>query len=290
MWWDSIGGAFVGMTENALANKKIEVTNRLDKVNADASNAVRQAQNAFTAAKGSLARWTQSVNNNRRLTAGGKQLEAAVTNYRRERDDLGKQSFSQSIRMAEQQGASAAAQAAAGIDGGVVDMVNGATALRDSLVAENLKSYGELADYDAAKRAGAITLNTAQGLDNSLMLDMLDYNVDITNPQVGFSRTAAIMRGIASSQGVSPDASNKAADNSYKSNDAGTNARFSFSGMNANNETLSGDAHLNSNGYIGSGSDSSSSQQPYKLWDTGNLYSSNFGKQDENQSGSFWSF
>lgn len=192
MWWNALAGGIAGYFHNDSINAEIDSANRISASNAKAGNIVRQAQNALKAAQGGLARWVQSVNNNRRLDAGAGALEANIVNYRRGRDALGREEFGQSIRRAEVAGGAAAQQAFAGVTGSVVDMVNGSTALRDSIVREDLKQRGEFLDFDAAHRAGTIMHQTVQGLDGSVILDSLDYNVEVakSSPLLSKFRTA----------------------------------------------------------------------------------------------------
>lgn len=195
MWWGMLGGAIAGYFGNDAARAQADANTRISAANAKAGNQVRTASNAFEAAKGNLARYAQSVSNNQRLKAGGDAVEANIVNYRRARDNLSLQSFSTSIRQAEQAGAAAAAQANSGIDGSVVDQVNGATALRDSIVDEAIRRNGGTMDYDAAHRAASIEVQTVQGMDGSLILDQLDYNVDFAQVSPKISAFAAAVRG-----------------------------------------------------------------------------------------------
>lgn len=156
-----------------------EANTRISKTNAEASNTVRKASNAFQAAQGGLHRFIQSVNNNRILDSGGQALEANVVNYRRTADQLLTQSFSDSISQAEQAGAAAAAAAQAGIGGNVVDMVDHSTNLRNSIVNEQARVRGEQYASDTGRRAATIMSQTIGGMDQSLILDQMDYNKDV---------------------------------------------------------------------------------------------------------------
>lgn len=171
----------------------VEANNMLSRANAEAGNKVRQASNELTAAKNSLARWTQSVNNQRLLKQGGEALEASVVNYRRGEDELVRQSFSQSIAEAEQAGMAAASAAAAGVAGSVVDTVNMTTALRDSIVRQEFADARNMAAYDTQRRAGTIMSQVVGGLDNSLILDSLDFNIDVAQRQAKPSYFPAVL-------------------------------------------------------------------------------------------------
>lgn len=151
----------------------------INKANADAANLVRGARNELVVAKGRVARANQAENNKRTLTQGGRTAEAAAINYRRVRDSSITEDFEGQIRMAEQAGAAIASQALAGVGGSVVDMVNGTTALRNARLQYAQKQRMKAADYDAAQAQTDIKRATIQSLDDSSIIDDLDYNVDL---------------------------------------------------------------------------------------------------------------
>lgn len=171
--------SFLGLFSMQGAQAEAEINTRLSKVRADANNTVRQASNVAAAAQGSLARFIQSVNNNRRLKAGGQALEANVVNFLRSDDQLLKQGLSLSVQEAEQAGAAAAAAAVNGIGGSVVDDVNLSTNLRAALIEDGLKDMRSTEAYDTSRRAGSIMSQMVGSLDQSLILDAIDYNQDV---------------------------------------------------------------------------------------------------------------
>jgi hypothetical protein len=202
MWWMAVVGAANGLIQGSAAREQAKLNNRLSKVNADAANKVRGASNVAKAAEGSLARWVQSVNNNRQLDSGGDQAEANIVNYRRQADAGLTQDFATSIRDAEQQGAAAAAQAVSGIAGNVTDTVNTSMALRDSIARQQTEDFRAFANYDTARRAGSIMSQMIGGLDNSLIFDALDYNQDVAHVTPIMSHWANAIQGGAQSMGV----------------------------------------------------------------------------------------
>lgn len=170
-----------GQMKGAVNRATAAANNRIEEVNAETSNRLRIAKNAEDASHKNLGRWAQSVNNNRQLDAGGAALEANVVNQLRGEDAAMRASFSDSIRAAEQEGASAAAAAASGVDGGIVDMINGSVVLRDSIVRQRVEDVADMRRYDAAVRAGSIMSQMAGGLDSSLLLNTLDHNISTAN-------------------------------------------------------------------------------------------------------------
>jgi hypothetical protein len=202
MWWMAVVGAANGLLQGSAAREQAKLNNRLSKVNAEAANKVRGASNAAAAAEGSLARWVQSVNNQRQLDSGGDALEANVVNYRRQSDAGLTQDFASSIREAEQAGAAAAAQAVSGIAGNVTDTVNASMALRNSIVQQQVEDFRGFQNYDTARRAGSIYSQMIGGMDNSLIFDALDHNVDVANVTPVMSHWANAIQGAAASMGV----------------------------------------------------------------------------------------
>ena len=200
-------GAISGYLGAKSAQASAQAFNRLSAASTAASNKVRVTSNAATAAQNTLARWVQSVNNNRQLQAGGESLEAGVVNYRREADSALTQSFADSISSAEQQGAAAASQAAAGVGGSVVDMVNGSVALRDSIVRQSIGTQRDQQAYDVTRRAGLIMSQMVGGLDNSVIMDTLDYTRDAAQYQTVPSTMPGIVNGILQSGAVQSAAS-----------------------------------------------------------------------------------
>lgn len=171
--------SFMAIFSIDAANAQAAANQRVSFANAAAGNKVRTARNAAQAAQNSLARWVQSVNNNRALDAGGQALEANSVNFRRASDAGVREDFLTSLQSAEQAGMSAAMAAAAGIDGQVVDMVNSSVALRDSIVQQQTADYRGMQSYDATRRAASIMQQTVGGLDSSLILDSFDTSIDV---------------------------------------------------------------------------------------------------------------
>jgi hypothetical protein len=194
--------SFLNLFSIQAQQAEVEMNNRLSRVRAEEGNRVRQASNAAAAAEGSLNRFIQSVNNNRQLKAGGQALEANMVNFYRSDDQLQQQGFSQSIEEAEQAGAAAAAAALNGVAGSVVNDVNLSTQLRDGIMRHAFDDLRDKEAYDTARRAGSIMSQMVGSLDQSLIIDRLDYNQDVAMQQAkpgGRGLQAAILlgRGIA---------------------------------------------------------------------------------------------
>lgn len=182
MWFTAASAAlsFLGGFGNASVEKaQAGINTKLSAAQAENVNKVREATNEFKAAEGHMARWTQAVNNSRRLDASGSNLEAAVVNYQRQSSARITQRFSDSIREAEADGAFAASQAAKGVTGAVSDAIAGSMALRSSIVGQAAKDFEGMASFDQRKRTAGIMSEMIGGLDQSIIFDALDYNTDV---------------------------------------------------------------------------------------------------------------
>lgn len=198
--WQQMIGSFAavarGYVQGHLEKASVETNNRINKANAENRNKVRGAENAFAAAKGALARYMQSVNNNRVLEAGGKAMEANLVNARRREDVMQGASFEDQLRATEQMGQQAAAAAFVGVGGEVADMVSASTRLMRQRAQQAAEQQRDYRLHDVAERAGVIQAQTVRGLDSSLILDALDYTTDVAQTQKAVRPwTRAILAG-----------------------------------------------------------------------------------------------
>jgi hypothetical protein len=177
--YSAIAAGLRGYVDTHLQNANIEAGNRLSAANASAGNRVRLASNTFSAARGALARYIQSLRNGQVLAAGGEALEANIVNARRQDDGALEAGFERSIKHTEQLGAQAAAAAFAGVGGEVADMVSLSTRLMQQRVDYAAARSRDFSNYDAARRGASIVQQTVRGLDNSLILDSIDYTIDV---------------------------------------------------------------------------------------------------------------
>lgn len=295
MWWNMIAGFAQGWIHGQATRALTEANNSIAKQNAESSNKVRVASNAAMAAKNTVARFVQSLNNNRTLDSGGDAIEQNMVNFRRGADNMDKQSFGQQIRSAEQQGMAAAAQAFSGVDGSVVDMVNGSTALRDSMVRQNTQDSKDMASYDVARRAGNIMTQMVGGLDNSLILDNLDYTKDVAKQEAIIGNFGYAMRGMAEHMGgggAINSGYDKADANYTKETSSGS---LAFRERSSSAYDLADYGHDTKGGNVFGFKDTSdySSGNPYSIGGGGGS-SSKFGDRKEdsywNTSSSYYSF
>lgn len=171
--------AVMGIGKGILAEAEANAFNRVSEANAAASNLIRTANNKLKGARGSLARYNQSVNNQRVLENTGSAAEAAAINYRRARDSTINDDLESQIAFAEQAGAQAAASALSGLSGGVADIVAGTTALRKARIQQRTDEALKGMDYDAAQRNKQIMQAGWDSLDHSEITEDLDYSTNV---------------------------------------------------------------------------------------------------------------
>lgn len=181
---DTAVKAIMGISAGITARANVNAANIVNSANAYASNLVRGANNELSAKRGSLARYVQSVNNQRALDNVGDQLASAQVNYRRARDSATNDDLETQLKFAEQAGAQAAASAMAGMSGGVADIVAGTTALRKARIQQRTNDALRMGDSDAAMRLGQIAAAGLDSLDQSEVADSLDYGKDVAVQQV----------------------------------------------------------------------------------------------------------
>lgn len=176
--------------------------NIVNEANSYAINLVRKANNKLAAARSSLAYYNQDENNKRVLENAGSAAEAAQVNYRRARDEAVTGSVEDQIAAAERAGAQASAAAFSGLTGGVVDVVRGATALRQSRIEQRTNDMLRMGDWDASKQAANIMQAGWDSLDTSDLTPLLDYSEDI--PQITKMPKSSILSDVATFMASNP--------------------------------------------------------------------------------------
>lgn len=177
---------------SAGTNVKItDARNSVFRAQAAAENRVRDARNAFSLARSTAARQQQATNNSRLLTNLGAGLEEQARNFARAKDLSLRGSFEDNIREAETAGEQAAMAAFGGVQGDAVDVISGTTALRQARAYEEAKRYGQQADFDYRYSRMAMVNAAISGMDNTTILDDVDYGISIARQDYAPSAGAA---------------------------------------------------------------------------------------------------
>lgn len=176
-------GAAQAYLGSSVQRATIGANNRVAAAQAEAANTVRDAANTLSSARGGLARYMQSLQNQQTLEAGGQMLEANLVNSLRAEDTLREASFEDQIRNAEALGSQAAAAAFSGVGGEVADTISVTTRLMQQRAGERALRNTRYRSFDTSRRAEAITEQTVRSLDSSLIFDQLDLSTDIARQQ-----------------------------------------------------------------------------------------------------------
>lgn len=119
-------------------------------------------------AKAGLAQFITTMNNNKRLKAGGDAWAAAQQNRTRNKEASLNQSLEAIIAESEQSGAYAANAASKGQGGSAVAIIDMAMELRNSRASQSRKQANGYIDYDTTKQLAGVMAQTIDGLDQSV--------------------------------------------------------------------------------------------------------------------------
>lgn len=176
-----LGLASLGLTlaGSFAANRVQNAESKLREAQVAGANSNRLAKNIERGAEASLARFMQSSNNNRRLRAAGKQLEAGTQTMIRTQDNMATTSIEQQLREAEQQGAYAANVASTGTGGNSVDMIDLTMRLKNSRQRAAVTQNNKYINYDMAQQLAGIMPQTIEGLDTSTYSAGMDHSTNM---------------------------------------------------------------------------------------------------------------
>lgn len=182
--WASAGSAVgSGIASFITASAQADVA----EIQANSSNIIRQINNSTTrvvnqrnAVLTGMQRWAQGVRNDRVYEAVGKTQEALAINFNRARDARTRGNFAQNIRNAEESGRMAAAAAASGITGSVVDVINTTNVLKQNMQRTAVMDAEHQINYDEGKKEFDQRLALLDQMDHTLIFDNLE-RIDFGN-------------------------------------------------------------------------------------------------------------
>lgn len=164
--------------------------NKASKYTADASNKIRAINNQTAmvvsqrnAVLSGMQRWAQGVRNDRVYEGVAANQEALAVNFNRARDARTRQNFSVNIQQAEESGRQAAAAAASGVSGSIVDVIDMTTRLRNGI--QNIARI-------EAEDQMVVDYGKQEFAQRWALLDSLDYSLIFDNmEQLDFGHTEA---------------------------------------------------------------------------------------------------
>ncbi|ATI16344.1 internal virion protein [Caulobacter phage Lullwater] len=143
---------------------------------ADAQRSLRDARNEAAGARSSLALWSHSLGNQRKLEVAGDKVNSLTENILRQADDASFGRIKDRVRTAELLGASTAMAAWAGVGGSTIEQFNSAMELGDALSQERADRAVETMKYQGAQQKGATIKDTIASLGYETFNAELDYN------------------------------------------------------------------------------------------------------------------
>jgi len=169
-------GAATAVLDGQVSNRFARVQRDLELVKQHAANVGSAAANKTAATVGSLARWRQTVLNNRRLLGGQDAITALQVNSSRASAAEQQGGLVASLRAAEDAGRASAQAAFAGVSGQAVAAVDLSSRVRESMMAEAAKRNGASRDFDYKMRLARVGAGMIQDLDSSAILDNMDVS------------------------------------------------------------------------------------------------------------------
>lgn len=142
----------------------------LDKANYYVQEVMRAAENEASRINASVGNHLRSVSNQRLIKAAGEAYNAMGENLGRALDQSVTGSLQRRVVAAEEVGAFSAANAAAGVGGSTVDMINGSIRLRNAMLESEVAKQEGLATYDQMQQRIGVVSNA---------YDQWDYTYDM---------------------------------------------------------------------------------------------------------------
>lgn len=174
--WAAAGDVGLGLLGGATKALQSAGRTAVAQANARAANTVREGQNDVRRSGRNLAATVRTINNDRILAAAGDQLDTLTRNAVRTSDSFTRGKFENSIKDAEQWGASAARASASGLGGAGIEAISQVTSMQIARRQEAYSRTAETAVGDAAERTEGVYSKALQQLDLSPLTASLDQN------------------------------------------------------------------------------------------------------------------
>jgi hypothetical protein len=141
----------------------------------DAARVVQASKNERTAAETSLARFSQSLNNQRKMEAAGVQFNAQTQNILAKQDSSVARTFVQRLSTAQQLGEATVAASAAGVGGSSVETYKDTLRLRAAVSEESALRAAGNDTTNATASKSAIIVDATASLQNDSFQPNFDY-------------------------------------------------------------------------------------------------------------------
>lgn len=208
-------------------------THRIKQAEVDAKRLTQKSANEKEGASMSLARFSQSLANKRKLEAAGAEFNASEQNIRQALDQSVVGNFQQRLQAAADLGSASVQAAAAGVGGGSVEAYNRTLALTNAMQEEANSSATSRDTINATTNKSNIIKNAVASLGTDMYQGSFDYTVYLDHVKQKNVLGAAVAVGVATYFG-GPQAGMAVSDTVAAGNRL------------ANNDTAGGQAYLSS--------------------------------------------
>lgn len=168
-------------------------THRIKQAEVDAKKLTQKSANEKEGASMSLARFSQSLANKRKLEAAGAEFNASEQNIRQALDNAVTGTFQQRMQAAADLGSASVQAAAAGVGGGSVDAYNRTLSLANAIQDEANTTATSRDALNATTNKSNIIKNAVASLGTDMYQGNFDYTVHLDHvKQKGLLGTAVL--------------------------------------------------------------------------------------------------
>lgn len=199
--YGAISGAITASANRSVAATLAGASNNIRMVNNQTARVVAERDAVLTG----MQRWAQNVRNQRTYESIAQHQEALTINFNRARDTRTRQNFAANVAEAEEQGRFAAAAAASGVTGSVVDIIDSTAALKRNMIDAARVEQENQAVYDERNTEFRTQWALMDQMDYGLIFDAqakLDYGTTQTQQTPGVLSSAIGGMGVKGLQAI----------------------------------------------------------------------------------------
>lgn len=165
--------------QERITRANVYSTNTVNQANADAANLMRDANNAFSAAQGSLQNVLRTLGNQQKMYVYGQQYNAGEENEVRVMDSMVRGKLSAQLKGAATLGALRAEAAAKGTGGSSADIMRSVAALAQGAAETSTQDNQKYVQFDTLLQKQGLLRSAANSLDFGQTLPNMNYGVNV---------------------------------------------------------------------------------------------------------------
>lgn len=165
--------------QQAITRANTASTNLVNRVNADAANSIRAADNAFSAAQATLQNTLTSLGNQEKMRAFGQQYNSLETNQARVLDGMVRGKLAARLRGAATLGALRADAAARGVGGTSSELMRSVLSLQTGAALTSAEDNEKYVQFDSLMQKQGLIRTAVNSQDQGQSLPNLDYGINI---------------------------------------------------------------------------------------------------------------